>query len=100
MALEGMVLEVRASTNTGAAAVLAFLKRGRLGKSLGKSASEALIAPCTSPAARRMSRPIVNCSGMFGVPSDLEEVIWLTPQIPRGRLSSGAATVAAITDGS
>ena len=100
IALVEIVFDVSASTNTGAAAVLAFLKRGKLGRSLGRSASEALIAACTSRAARSMSRPIENCSWMLVAPSPLVEVIWSMPAISPSRRSSGAATVAAITEGS
>ena len=95
-----MVFEVSASTNTGAAAGLALRNRGSDGRSLGRSASEALIAASTSRAARSMSRPIANCNWMLVDPSELVEVIWLIPAISPRRRSSGAATVAAITDGS
>ncbi len=74
--------------------------RGSDGRSLGRSASEALIAACTSRAARSISRPIENCSWMLVEPSELVEVIWSMPAIWPSRRSSGAATVAAITDGS
>jgi hypothetical protein len=60
IALVVSVFEVSASTNTGAAEGLALRKRGSDGRSLGKSASDALIAACTSRAARSMSRPIEN----------------------------------------
>src|SRR4051812_3079774 len=95
-----MVFDVRASTKTGAAAVFAFRKRGKVGRSLGRSVSEALIAACTSRAARSMSRPIANWSWMLVVPRELVEVIWSSPAISPSRRSRGAATVAAITDGS
>src|SRR5882757_4362255 len=100
IALDEIVFEVSASTNTGAAEGLALRKRGNDGRSLGKSASEALIAACTSRAARSMLRPIANCSWMLVVPSELVEVIWSIPAITPSRRSSGAATVAAITEGS
>src|SRR5207249_9338267 len=93
-------LDVSASTNTGAADGLALRKRGKDGKSLGKSASEALIAACTSRAARSMLRPIENCSWMLVKPSGLVEVICSTPEIWPSLRSSGAATVAAMIDGS
>src|SRR5260370_12020087 len=100
MALDDIVFDVSASTKTGAAAVLALRKLGKVGKSLGRSASEALIAACTSRAARSMSRPIANCSWMLVEPSPLVEVIWVMPAISPSRRSKGAATVAAITEGS
>ena len=62
IALVEMVFDVSASTNTGAAAGLALRNLGNCGRSLGKSASEALIAACTSRAARSMLRPMANCS--------------------------------------
>src|SRR3954470_11354601 len=100
MALGEIVFEVSASTNTGAAAGLALRNRGNDGRSLGRSANEALIAACTSRAARSMLRPIENCSWMLVVPSELVEVIWSTPEICPNRRSRGAATVDAITEGS
>ena len=100
MALADSVLEVSASTKTGAPAVFALRKRGSAGKSLGRSTSAALMAACTSRAALSMLRPMSNWSWMFAVPSDEVEVIWLMPAISPSRRSSGAATVAAITEGS
>jgi hypothetical protein len=70
-----MVLEVSASTYTGAADGLALRNRGSDGRSLGRSASEALMAACTSRAARSILRPMENCSRMLVVPSELVEVI-------------------------
>ena len=100
IALEAIVFDVSASTNTGAAEGLALRNRGNDGRSVGKSASEALMAACTSRAARSMSRPMANCSWMLVVPSELVEVIWVMPAITPSRRSSGAATVAAMTEGS
>ena len=100
IALVVNVFEVSASTNTGAAAGFAFLNLGSDGRSLGKSASDAFIAACTSRAARSMLRPIANCNWMLVLPSELTEVIWSTPEIWPSRRSNGAATVAAITEGS
>ena len=100
IALVVSVFDVSASTNTGAAEGLALRNRGIDGRSLGRSASDALIAACTSRAARSMSRPIENCNWMLVVPSELVEVICSMPAIWPSRRSSGAATVAAITEGS
>src|SRR4029453_9688970 len=100
IALVVSVFDVNASTNTGAAAGLALRKRGSDGRSPGKSASEALIAACTSRAARSMLRPIENCNWMLVEPSELIEVIWSRPAIWPSRRSKGAATVEAITVGS
>jgi hypothetical protein len=79
---------------------LALRNLGNEGRSLGRSASAALIAAWTSRAARSMSRPIANCSWMLVTPSELVEVIWSMPEISPSRRSNGAATVAAITEGS
>ena len=79
---------------------MALRKFGNVGKSVGKSASEALIAAWTSRAARSMLRPIANCSWMLVLPSPLVEVIWSMPEISPSRRSSGAATVEAMTEGS
>ncbi len=100
IALVEIVFEVSASTNTGAAAGFAFRNFGSEGKSLGKSASEALIAACTSRAARSTLRPMENCNWMLVEPSELVEVIWSRPAICPSLRSRGAATVAAITEGS
>ena len=93
IALVVSVFEVSASTNTGAAAGLAFRNLGSDGRSLGKSASDALIAACTSRAARSMLRPIANCSWMLVMPSELVEVIWSIardlPQPPLQRRRNG-----------
>src|SRR6478609_6909469 len=88
-----MVLEVSAIIRTGAAAGLALRKFGSVGRSVGKSASEALIAACTSRAARSMLRPMANWREMLVVPSELVDVIWSMPAISPRRRSSGAATV-------
>src|ERR1700712_5881216 len=100
MALGEIVFDVSASTNTGAAAGLALRNFGSDGRSLGRSASEALIAACTSRAARSMLRPIENCNWMLVEPSELVEVIWSMPAIVPSLRSSGAATVAAMIEGS
>ena len=47
-----------------------------------------------------MSRPMENCNWMLVEPSELVDVIWSIPAISPSRRSSGAATVAAITEGS
>jgi len=60
---------------TGAAAELALRKRGNDGRSVGRSAMDALIAAWTSRAARSMSRPIANRNWMLVDPSELIEVI-------------------------
>src|SRR5262245_60204427 len=84
----------------GDAEGLALRKRGNDGRSLGSSEIDALIAACTSRAARSMSRPRLNCSAIEVLPVVLLDVIRLTPEISPSLRSSGAATVVAITDGS
>src|ERR1700710_1038219 len=100
MALGEIVFDVNASTNTGAAAGLVLRNFGKLGRSLGKSASEALIAAWTSRAARSLTRPMANCNWMLVEPSELVDVIWTIPAICPRRRSKGAPTVPAITVGS
>ncbi len=70
-----MVLEVSARMNTGMAAELALRNFGSVGMSVGRSRIAALMAACTSRAARSMSRPISNCSCIRVWPSELVEVI-------------------------
>src|SRR3981189_909216 len=95
-----MVFDVRGRINTGEAAVLDLGEGGSVGRSFGRSASDALIAACTSRAARSMLRPMANCNWMLVEPSELVEVIWSRPAMTPSFRSSGAATVAAITEGS
>ena len=59
---------------------------------LGSSLPAALMAACTSRAAPSMSRFRSNCKVMPVLPTELDEVISVTPAIwPRAR-SSGVAT--------
>src|SRR6478672_4369682 len=65
----------------------------------GRSTREALIAACTSRAAPSMLRDSSNCRLMRALPTWLDEVISLTPEIvPRWR-SSGVATLVAMVSG-
>jgi hypothetical protein len=100
MALGGMVSEVSARIRIGIAAGLNLRKVGSVGRSLGKSLSAAFKAPCTSRAARSIPRLRSNCTVMLVEPSELIEVISMTPEISASRRSSGAATVAAMVAGS
>src|SRR3569623_3406153 len=95
-----MVFDVRAMMKTGVAAVFALRTFGSDGRSLGRSASDALKAACTSRAALSMLRPMANCIWMLVEPSEIDDVIRSTPAISPSLRSSGAATVEAITDGS
>ena len=59
----------------------------------------AWIAACTSRAAPLMSRESSNCSVTLALPSRELEVISVMPAMRPSALSSGVATVAAITSG-
>ena len=69
---------------------------GRLG---GSWLRAALIAACTSRAAASMLRFRSNCILMLVDPSELDEVISLTPAICPSCRSSGVATDEAIVSG-
>ncbi len=66
---------------------------------VGSRASAALSEACTSRAAPSMSRFRSNCSVMRVFPSELEEVISVTPAMRPSARSSGVATVAAMFSG-
>jgi len=57
------------------------------------------MAACTSRAAALMSRLMSNCSVTEAEPSELDEVIWLTPAMRPNWRSSGVATAEAIVSG-
>src|SRR2546423_12310868 len=94
------VLEVRARISTGAAAGFDFLNLGSIGKSLGRSVAAALRAACTSRAAPSRLRLKSNWIEIRELPSELTEVISVTPAISPRRRSKGAAIVAAMVSGS
>ena len=100
MLLASMVLEVSARIRIGAADGLTLRMAGRVGRSPGRSVSAALSAACTSRAAPSMPRSRSNWMVMLALPSELVEVISVTPGISPSRRSSGAATVAAMMAGS
>ena len=81
------------------AAGLALRNAGSVGMSPGRSVSAALSAACTSRAAPSMLRDRSNCTAMRVLPSELSEVISVTPAMAPSWRSSGAATVAAIVSG-
>ena len=85
---------------TGAPLGFALRKLGRLGMSPGRSLTAALRAACTSRAAFSILREMWNCTEIEVVPSELDEVSSVTPGISPSRRSSGAATVAAMVEGS
>ncbi|CAM3191126.1 hypothetical protein BUGL105410_23190 [Burkholderia gladioli] len=85
--------EVTDSTMIGVSARLTFWKVGLLLRLAGRSARAALMAACTSRAAPFRSRSSTNCRLISALPSELVEVIWVTPAIePRCR-SSGLVTL-------
>ena len=57
------------------------------------------MAACTSRAAALMSRLMSNCRMTEAVPSELDEVIWLTPAMRPNWRSSGVATEEAMVSG-
>ena len=94
-----IVAEVSAKIMIGASAGLTFRYVGLLGSPDGSRLRAALIAACTSRAAPSMSRLKSNCSVMRVEPSELDEVISVTPLMRPSERSSGVATVAAIVSG-
>ena len=78
----------------------ALRKFGRLGRSPGRSATAALSAAWTSRAALSILREMSNRIEIEVAPSELVEVSSMTPGISPSRRSSGAATVAAMVEGS
>ena len=94
------VCEVSARIMIGAADGLTLRMAGSVGRSPGRSVSAALSAACTSRAAPSMLRSRSNWMVMLVEPSELDEVISVTPGISPSRRSSGAATVAAMMVGS
>src|SRR4051812_3977181 len=100
MTLGGIESEDSARMRTGEAEGLTLRRTGCEGRSLGRSLVAALIAACTSRAARSMLRPMSNWIVMLVEPSELDDEISVTPAISPSRRSNGAATVAAMVAGS
>src|SRR4051794_14086551 len=73
--------------------------RGLLGRLAGSWPRAALIAACTSREAASMSRLRSNCKVMLVEPSELDEVISVTPAIRPNCRSSGVATAEAMVSG-
>ena len=93
------VSEVMDRMITGASAGLALRYEGLLGSPVGRRLRAALMAACTSRAAPSMLRLKSNCKVMRVEPSELEEVISVTPTMRPRERSSGVATVAAMVSG-
>ena len=83
----------------GASAGFTLRQVGLLGMPLGSSERAALMPACTSLPASWMSRDRSNWMAMRVEPSELDEVISVTPAIRPSVRSRGVATVAAIVSG-
>src|SRR5271154_3080149 len=83
----------------GWSAGLIFRYLGREGRFEGKLPAEELMAACTSRAAELMSRLRSNWSVTCADPTELLDVISVTPAMRVNCFSSGVATDAAITSG-
>src|ERR1700756_2153282 len=83
----------------GESAGFTFRQFGFCGRLDGSCPRAALIAACTSRAAASIFRFRSNCSVMLVPPSELDDVISLTPAIRPNCRSSGAATDEAIVSG-
>ena len=84
---------------TGASAGFTLRKVGWLGRFLGSWPWAPLIASSTSVAAASTLRLRSNCTVMVEVPSTLIDVICARPLIWLNCVSSGWATLLAITSG-
>src|SRR3954454_6692246 len=74
-------------------------KFGLLGRFAGNWPRAALIAACTSRAAASMLRLKSNCRVMLVEPSELTDVICVTPAMRPNCRSNGVATADAIVSG-
>src|SRR3954471_17424809 len=83
----------------GESAGFTFRNDGRLGRLAGRSALAALIAACTSRAAESWVRSRSNWRVMEVDPSELEEVISVSPAMRPKRGPSGVATAEAMVSG-
>src|ERR1700683_2970893 len=83
----------------GWSAGLIFRYLGREGRFAGRNPAEELMAACTSRAAPLMSRLRSNWSVIFADPTELLDVISVTPAMRVNCFSSGVATDGAITSG-
>src|ERR1700739_1593313 len=83
----------------GWSAGLIFLYLGRDGRFAGRDPAEELMAACTSRAAELISRLKSNWSVTEADPTELLDVISVTPAMRVNCFSRGVATDAAITDG-
>src|SRR5258707_11131745 len=83
----------------GASAGLTLRQFGLLGRLAGSCPRAALIAACTSRAAASMLRLRSNCRVTLVEPSELVEVISVTPAMRPNWRSSGVATDEAMVSG-
>src|ERR1700736_5368321 len=93
--LTGIVSEVSAGESAG----FIFRYPGLLGRLAGSCPLAALIAACTSRAAASILRFRSNCNVTPVAPSELLDVISVTPAIRPNCLSRGVATADAIVSG-
>ena len=88
-----------ASIRIGESAGFTLRQFGFCGRLAGNWPRAALIAACTSRAAASMFRFRSNCSVMLVEPSELDDVISLTPAMRPNWRSSGVATEEAMVSG-
>src|SRR5271156_3599348 len=94
-----IVSEVRARNRMGESAGLVFLQKGFCGSAAGNWLRAALMAAWTSRAAASMLRLRSNCRVILVDPSELDDVISLTPAMWPSWRSSGVATDDAMVSG-
>ncbi len=95
----GRLSEVMASERIGVSAGLTLLYVGGLGRPVGSTPLEALMAACTSSAAASISRSSTNWSVIVVLPNELTEFIADKPGIWPKLRSNGVVTDEAITSG-
>src|SRR5580698_8300588 len=83
----------------GASAGLALRYQGFSGRLAGSWLRAALMEACTSRAAASILRSTSNCRVTEDAPSELDEVIWLTPAMRPNWRSRGVATDEAMVSG-
>ena len=95
----GTTSDSRVISRIGWSAGLIFRYLGREGRFEGRNPAAELMAACTSRAAPLMSRLRSNCRVTDADPTELREVISVTPAMRVNCFSRGVATDAAITSG-
>src|ERR1700690_239850 len=95
----GTTSDSSVKSSIGWSAGLIFRYLGNEGRLAGRNPADELIAACTSRAAALISRLRSNCRMTTADPTELREVISLTPAMRVNCFSSGVATDAAMTSG-